>query len=528
MSIAAGMAHPNWREWARVALLWVLAGVVSVAALTYERRYPLRQNSTLLTDLGKLSSFSHPAFWQFLLAGLAITIAMVLAALLARGMGRRALWPVLAGCAFAGTALVFTYPASAIDVFIYAARSRLFTEYGENPLIAHPNDFLASDPYMRFASQEWGSHGSPYGPLWNLIAAPATLIGGSSITTALFMFKAIAVIFWLGCGALIWRITERLRPGDGIAAAILFLWNPIVLWEGIANAHNDLVMMFFILAAAWAYVAERDEGIVPLLVIAVLVKYAALVLLPIAAIAALRRQPNRDRMLRLIGWWAIWSIGLAFVSLAPFFDVGAIRTSIDDQTSLLLTSPGSLIYDELRTAGHPASIYDTIRQGGQIVAVIGIGIMILLTLWKPRHQFRFQHEAMLILLLAGTPALRPWYAIWIVALAGLLPIGWPTVRAIAYGLGAYLTYCFSIWVWNWSGGPWIIMMRCIVWSMVGPAIFFAIVEGVAELYKWDRRRQLRRRSGFGSQWENLAPRRSPESGARKLQETASSRQRTLT
>jgi hypothetical protein len=454
----------------------------------------------------------------------------VLAALLARGRGRSALWPVLAGCAFAGIALVFTYPASAIDVFIYAARSRLFTEYGENPLIAHPNDFLANDPYMRFASQEWGSHGSPYGPLWNLIAAPATLIGGDSITTALFAFKAIAVIFWLGCGALIWRITERLRPGDGIAAAILFLWNPIVLWEGIGNAHNDLVMMFFILAAAWAWVARRDEGIVPLLVIAVLIKYAALVLLPIAALAALRRQPNRDRMLRLIGWWAVWSIGFAFVSLAPFFDIGAVRRSIDDQTSLLLTSPGSLLYDELRTAGHPASIYDTILHGGQAIAAIGICILILLTLWKPRQHFRFQHEAMFILLMAGTPALRPWYAIWMVALAGLLPIGWPTVRAIAYGLGAYLTYCFSIWVWNWSGGPWIIMMRCIVWSMVGPALFFAAVEAIAGIYKWDRRRQLRRRSGFGSQWEALASRSTPllSSGRAELQEAASSRQGTLT
>ncbi|MGH2550429.1 MAG: hypothetical protein ACRDHN_13630, partial [Thermomicrobiales bacterium] len=61
------------RATARIALLWVMAGVVSVAAWTYERRYPLRGNSTKLTDLGILSKFSHPAFWQFLLAGLAIT-----------------------------------------------------------------------------------------------------------------------------------------------------------------------------------------------------------------------------------------------------------------------------------------------------------------------------------------------------------------------------------------------------------------------------------------------------------------------
>jgi hypothetical protein len=507
------------REIARILLLWVLAGVVSGAAWTYERRYPLRGNSTNLADLGTLSHFTHPAFWQYLLGGITITAAMVLAALLARGQGRRALWPVLAGCVAAGAGFVFTYPASAIDVFIYAARSRLFTEYGENPLIAHPNDFLQQDPYMRFASHEWGSHGSPYGPLWNLIAAPATLIGGSSITTALVIFKLIAMIFWLGCGALIWRITERLRPGDGIAAAIFFLWNPVVLWEGIGNAHNDLVMMFFILAAAWAYVAKRDEGIVPLLVVAILVKYAAVVLLPIAVIAALRRQPTRDRGLRLIGWWALWSGGLTFLSLAPFFDIDAIRKSIDDQTSILLTSPGSLLFDELRLSGHTVNP-DTIIRSGQIVAAIGIGILILFTIWKPRYQFRFQHEAFLILLMAGTPALRPWYAIWIVALAGLLPLGWPSARATAYGLGAYLTYCFSIWGWHWEGGPTIVVFRGIVWSMAGPAVGFAIAEGIAAIYKWDRRRQLRRRTDLGSQWIGLAD--------REHQDATSSRQGTLT
>jgi hypothetical protein len=509
----AAAAPKRWRRDAPIALLWVLAVVITLAGVTFAQRYPLRDHSDTLTDIGKLSSYSHAGFWHWVIGGLVMMTCAALGGLLARRAGRRAFWPILAGSAGVGIALTLTYPATAIDLFIYAARSRLFTEHGLNPLDARPNDYLDIDPYMRFASQEWGRKTSPYGPLWNLIAAPATLIGGDSVTTALFIFKGMAVAAWLGCGALIWRTVERLRPGDGLAAACFFLWNPVVLWEGIANGHNDLIMLFFVLAAAWAYVATVDEAVVPLIVIAVLIKYAAIVILPIAAIAVLRRQSSRMGAVRLTGLWAFWSIGLTVVALAPFYDLGAIRSSIDDQTGLLLTSPGALLYDELRTAGYSADIYDTILDGGRLLAIAGIGLLTALTVWKPRRAFRFQHEAVWILILAGTPALRPWYAIWMVGLAMLLPIGWPTVRAFAYGAGAYAVYAVSIWIWNWSGQEWIVMIRAMVWTMLGPALVFTIVEAISAVTRWDRGRRRRIPTGFGTQWRETSRQEMLESDA---------------
>jgi hypothetical protein len=515
MAEYADAAPKRWRTDAPIALLWALAVVITLVAVSFARRYTLREHGETLTDIGKLSGFSHDAFWHWVICGVLMTACSVLGGLLARRAGRRASWPILAGCIGAGIGFSLTYPATAIDVFIYAARSRLFTEHGLNPLDARPNDYLGIDPYMQYASQEWGSRTSPYGPLWNLLAAPATLIGGASITTALFVFKGIAVAAWLGCGALIWRTVERLRPGDGLAAACFFLWNPIVLWEGIANGHNDLIMILFVLAAAWAYVAKVDEAVVPLIVIAVLIKYAAIVVLPIAAIAVLRRQSSRFAGVRLTGLWALWSLGLTVVSLAPFYDLEAIRNSIDDQTGLLLTSPGALLHDELRTAGYSADIYNTILDGSRWVAIAGIGLLIALTVWKPWKNLRFQHEAFWILILAGTPALRPWYAIWMVAMAMLLPIGWPTVRAVAYAIGAYGLYAISIWIWNWTGGAWIIMMRAMVWTMLGPALLFTIVEAIAAVTRWDRGRRRRIPTGFGSQWSDgflsvLRPMADPE------------------
>jgi len=93
-----------------------------------------------------------------------------------------------------------------------------------------------------------------------------------------------------------------------------------------------------------------------------------------------------------------------------------------------------------------------------------------------------------------------------VALAMLLPLGWPVVRALAYGLGAYGLYAVSIWIWNWTGGAWIIMMRAMVWTMLGPALLFTLVEAVIALTRWDRgRRRMAYPTGFGTQWAFSGP-----------------------
>src|SRR6478735_1193038 len=256
----SGMISRITQPRAALIELWARALALTAISIAFARRYPLRGNSETLTDIGKLAHYARPEFWWWLAGITALCLIAAIAPYLALRAGRRARWPVLAGAIGAGLAFAAMYPVNAIDVFIYAARSRLYTEYGLNPLTALPNLYVDRDAYFHYASLEWGSVGSPYGPLWNLIAAPVTIFGGASITNALIGFKIMSGAAFLGCGALIWRTAERMRPGAGIAAATVFLWNPLVLWEGIGNAHNDLVMIFFVLAACWAWSARRDEA----------------------------------------------------------------------------------------------------------------------------------------------------------------------------------------------------------------------------------------------------------------------------
>jgi hypothetical protein len=484
-SAISRLTRPN----AAIIELWVLAALVIGVSAAFARRYPLRGNSETLTDIGKLSHYGHPEFWRWLLGITLLTVAAAIAPYLALKGGRRSFWPILVGAIGAAIAFAAMYPVNAIDVFIYAARSRLYTEYGLDPLTALPNLYVDRDPYFHYASSEWGSVGSPYGPLWNLVAAPVTIFGGASITHALIGFKIMSGAAFLGCGALIWRTVERMRPGAGIAAATVFLWNPLVLWEGIGNAHNDLVMIFFVLAACWAWSARRDEAIVPLIIVAVLIKYVALVILPIMAVSALCRQRSVGAAIKLMAWWVLLGGAVVALGLSPFYDLDAIKTSVRGQSDILLTSPGSALFHEFQLRGEPDSVSHTIIRAGQIIAGIIILGLTILAAWRPSRMIRYAFEAFFILLLFGVPALREWYGIWIIALAALLPLGWPAARAIVFAAGALGSYGLAIWIQAWRGTNFADIGMFMVLLMLGPAILVALLEA-ADSYAWWKARKL--------------------------------------
>ncbi len=47
---------------------------------------------------------------------------------------------------------------------------------------------------------------------------------------------------------LIAAILRRLAPDRLLAGVVLFLWNPVVLYETIGQGHNDVAMLFWMAA----------------------------------------------------------------------------------------------------------------------------------------------------------------------------------------------------------------------------------------------------------------------------------------
>src|SRR5690606_15615285 len=235
----------------------------------------------------------------------------------ARGVSFQEAWlPVVGISALTLIAFALVYPATAIDVYIYAARSHLLTDYGLDPSTVTPERLWDYDAYVTYASQEWADDTSPYGPLWNLIAAPATAFDRERIEVAVLIFKAIMVAATLGTAALIHDIARRVQPELALAATLAWLWCPIVLWEGVANAHNDVLLILLVVAALWCWTSGHDGGVVPLLGAAALLKVVAVMLIPAAIVAIVARTGWNRRLLAITGQTVALSVAALWVAFA--------------------------------------------------------------------------------------------------------------------------------------------------------------------------------------------------------------------
>jgi hypothetical protein len=217
-------------------------------------------------DYAKLTGYSWSGFIAYV-AGLGTLFGLYIWAVrltLAGGRGseeqgnkgaeeqRSLIWLVLMAGLVLAAMLIFSYPVTAIDLFIYAIRSRGWALYGFNPLATPPQALPAADPWLDLAA-EWRDAPSPYGSLWEWLSLGAFYLSGGDFLSHLFALKIVAVLAYLGCAWLVYRILQQLQPQWAIAGTISFAWSPLVLLESIQNGHNDIVMVFFLLAAMWVF-----------------------------------------------------------------------------------------------------------------------------------------------------------------------------------------------------------------------------------------------------------------------------------
>lgn len=452
-----------------------------IVAIAFTWRYPLIGSDDQLTDIGKLAEYDAVEFFGYV-GGLVVMFAAYIigwreASRLDPERAVRAVWGC--GLAMAG-AFALMYPVNAIDLFIYAVRSRLWTEHGVNPMAAFPNDY-PNDPLMRFASREWADDVSPYGPLWNWIAAPATGLAGDNLLTALLLFKLIALLSFLGVGWLLARTVSVDRPEAAAASSLFFLWNPLVLWEGVGNGHNDVVLALALVLALMSWARRYDRLAIPWLVIAALVKYVGVVLLPLMVVALWRRhRETRARLDVALSSLAISAVVIIY-AFAPFFDLDAVVDSVRSQGDIFLTSPAALAVTELRNDFALEDIKWWSRLIGQTI-VFGAIVWWLPRLWRqPARLPRAAFEVMFLFLLVATPNFRVWYLIWLVALAAIVPAGWPAWRAIAWTAGGLAGYGLFIWGWEWWKAPFADVQLAGVAMMTGPVVVLTLAEAVIHL-----------------------------------------------
>jgi hypothetical protein len=362
---------------------------------------------------------------------------------------------------------VFMYPAGALDVFNYMVDLKLAYHYGDNPYVVTNPPFIMEDPIIRSA---FLLH-LPlfYGPAWLLLSGiPAAVVGFDDAVRLLMALKVFNLLLLAGTAYLIARSqrTQRRRW----LAAFLFMANPLVIFEGIGNAHNDVMMGLFLVAAVYAMRQERGRWLAaPALALSILVKLFTAAVGPLFLVESLKRR-----------WWVReFAIGLAVTVVvgvgvvAPWWSGGDLWTGMRDGTELSQrmdhVSPLSLAFQrEKERIANSSARNDFLRQYASADVVpeakqdeirrqftIAFGILALLVVAaRLFNLISFERATALTLILFALlmTNLYPWYLIPIVALLALElePLGIAYVFA-----GTLLGLCYyPLYVWGHFNSGW--------------------------------------------------------------------------
>ncbi len=263
---------------------------------------------------------------------------------------------VVAAALVPGVINVLLYPVGALDVFNYLVELKLAFHYDQNPYLTTFENYRADS----FAKPAFLTDIKLfYGPVWLVLSGlPALFTGFESVVNLLVGLKLLNLALLAATAVAIRRHQRDERRGW--LAVFAFLANPLVLFEGVGNGHNDVMMTAFLVTAVIALERRSAFGFA-LLALSGLVKFFSLAILPVAVILVRRyRWPVR----RVAATFAI-ALAATAAMLAPFWAGGemvdGLRAGMNESQEMNHVSPYSLAQQYVR---------DNPDTGDRIVALL--------------------------------------------------------------------------------------------------------------------------------------------------------------
>jgi hypothetical protein len=413
---------------------------------------PEESGAPIVEPLGS-AAYLAPAI---ALAAVMLFLAMVYVValcILDRGLGARrgALGIVLMGALVFQATLLFLPGLFSQDVFSYIAYGRLAAIYDLNPYVWPPSA-IPRDAILPWVAEVWRTYAAPYGPVWlDVQWLMARVFGGSSIFDQAMAYRSLANALLLANLGLAWLALGRLTHLDRAqrtTALALLAWNPLVLFEVGANAHNDVLMVSFSLLALIG-VARSHNGVLAgaSFTLGALVKYLSGVGLVWVAVASAARAASwREQMVRftLVG---LVSVAFSVALVWPWLELPDSLEPILAETvgvGFVNALPDGLalaVADQvLGPAGVPSAQARTLTRSAERLLVLAtFGVYLV---WEARRVWsdanvaavaRASARSCLIYVLVVSTSMQPWYFCLPVALAVLL--GWRT--SLTWAIAGY-------------------------------------------------------------------------------------------
>lgn len=305
-------------------------------------------------------------------------------------------------------------PMTSTDVFYYISTGWSEAKYKINPYYTSVYELkqennINDDEILNKIPKVWEGQKIVYGPIWPLICKLLTMLSFGSLPLALIIFKIFNLCLHLLNCKLIKKISNK------NLFTLIYALNPLILFEGITNVHNDMLLIFLIFLALYLAIKKKNIVLsVITLAIATAVKYVAVLIIPFIVIYYFRKEKVLKRILYAIGLSIIFLLILASTYLLYARDLQVLQGIFTQQgkyAKSLLLSIYLIINPNI--ALKATTIF--------IAAFISFYLVeIIIHLFKKnvtlRNSLRIAYTAILTFLLIVITNFQVWYIMWLLPL----------------------------------------------------------------------------------------------------------------
>lgn len=216
---------------------------------------------------------------------------------------------------------IFAMPFWCSDIYYYLGIGRLASTYGQNPYyidmkgyINNNNLNIEHDTVMQAGYKNyWSNTTVVYGAAWTIICSVVSFFSFGNLNVGILIFKILNTLIHVGNCILMYKISKRKT------FPLLYGLNPFILIEGIANVHNDLFVVFFILLAIYEVYNKKRLGIsLMYLAIATDIKYIAVLLLPLIIIYHFKDESIKVRTIKCLKFGGLF-LGMVIIPYLLYF-----------------------------------------------------------------------------------------------------------------------------------------------------------------------------------------------------------------
>lgn len=210
-----------------------------------------------------------------------------------------------------GAIFMIMLPWTSSDIFYYMGVGELDAKYNQNPYYITMREYyiqneenLDDDILLQGSTNYWGNTTVVYGPIAQLFFKVCSFLSMKNITVALFIFKFVNLVIHIANSYLFYKVSGKKK------FAILYGLNPFILIEAIANVHNDIIILFFVLLSLY-FLVKRKNLLLSIVAIALAtgVKYFTILLLPVVILYHFRTEKRISiRFLRCVEYGIIFLI----------------------------------------------------------------------------------------------------------------------------------------------------------------------------------------------------------------------------